>query len=217
MTITARRSASWSTWTNGPACWWAAAAWMSRSTHSRTAPSRNIWRDAIWRWADEPIHRRLRDLLPEGDRWALAARLGVEHLLYNVGDQHTVLDALYSLCPVTEPRNDCDWRGIQWGGDVAVELGLERIRADVEEPDGGPLLIARLIPRLRDVVEQGFLSPGRARRGRRCPGPLGRPALRRPLHAARLRRHPRRRLLDGQRQGGGCPADLISEEGLGTR
>ena len=30
--------------------------------------------------------RRLRGLLPEGDRWALAARLGVEHLLYNVGD-----------------------------------------------------------------------------------------------------------------------------------
>ena len=58
---------------------------------------------------------------------------------------------------------------------MAVELGLERIRADVEEPDGGPLLIARLIPRLRDVVEQGFLSPAERAAAGDALGRLGDP------------------------------------------
>ena len=119
--------------------------------------------------------RRLRGLLPEGDRWALATRLGVEHLLYNVGDETKVLDALYRLCPVAEPKTEADWRGIQWAGDVAVELGAERIRADIEEPDGGPALLARLIPRLLALIEGGHLPPAERAAAGEALGRLGDP------------------------------------------
>ena len=119
--------------------------------------------------------RRLRSLLPEGDRWALATRLGVEHLLYNVGDETKVLDALYRLCPVAAPQTAADWRGIQWAGDVAVELGAERIRADIEEPDGGPALLARLIPRLLALIEGGHLPPAERAAAGAALGRLGDP------------------------------------------
>lgn len=119
--------------------------------------------------------RRLRSLLSEGDRWALATRLGVEHLLYNVGDETKVLDALYSLCPVAAPQTAADWRGIQWAGDVAVELGAERIRADIEEPDGGPALLARLIPRLLALIEGSHLPPAERAAAGDALGRLGDP------------------------------------------
>ncbi|MBC7233295.1 MAG: SUMF1/EgtB/PvdO family nonheme iron enzyme [Chloroflexi bacterium] len=103
--------------------------------------------------------RRLRGLLTGGDHWTLAARLGAEHLLYNVGDITRVLDALYTLCPVAEPRSEADWRGVLWAGDFAAEIGVERVRADIENPDGGPTFLERLVPRLVSILEKGLLTP----------------------------------------------------------
>ena len=81
--------------------------------------------------------RQLCARLGEGDRWALAARLGAEHLLYNANNKWSVLDALYALCPVAAPQDDADWRGIVWAGSIATEIGKEAIRADTEDKDGG--------------------------------------------------------------------------------
>jgi formylglycine-generating enzyme required for sulfatase activity len=103
--------------------------------------------------------RRLRALLNEGDRWALAARLGAEHLLYNANDRYHVLDAVYTLCPITAPDEDADWRGVVWAGNIAVEAGADSIREDNENPDGGQAFLSRLIIRLRELIEQNRLTP----------------------------------------------------------
>jgi len=103
--------------------------------------------------------RRLRELLPTGDHWVLSARLGAEHLLHVVGDVTKVLDALYVLCPAAEPDKEADWRGIVWSGNIALEVGLDRVRADTEDPDGGPAYLSRLTRRLVQVVEKGLLAP----------------------------------------------------------
>jgi formylglycine-generating enzyme required for sulfatase activity len=103
--------------------------------------------------------RQLRMRLHEGDRWALAARLGAEHLLYNTNDKWSVLDALYALCPVAEPNTEADWRGVEWAGNITTEMGADKIRADTENPDGGPAFLQRLSPRLVALLERGLLTP----------------------------------------------------------
>jgi formylglycine-generating enzyme required for sulfatase activity len=111
--------------------------------------------------------RRLRGLLAEGDRWALAAQLGAEHLLYNVGDVTRVLDAAYSLCPVAEPRSEADWRGVLWAGQFAAEAGRRKVEEDTEEPDGGAAFLDRLVPRLLQVMRgQRLAAIERAAAGR---------------------------------------------------
>jgi formylglycine-generating enzyme required for sulfatase activity len=102
--------------------------------------------------------RRLRGLLAEGDRWALAARLGAEHLLYNVGDLTRVLDAAYTLCPVAAPQEAADWRGVLWAGQFAVEAGRRKVEEDTEKPDGGTAFLARLVPRLVQVLREPHLG-----------------------------------------------------------
>ena len=104
------------------------------------------------------LGRRLRELLPEGDRWALAARLGAEHLLHNVGDVTKVLDAAYALCPVAEPRETSDWRGALWAGHFAVEVGQRRVEEDTGALDGGQAFLARLIPRLVGILREERLG-----------------------------------------------------------
>jgi formylglycine-generating enzyme required for sulfatase activity len=103
--------------------------------------------------------RRLRVLLEEGDRWALAAQLGAEHLLYNVGDVTKVLDAAYTLCPVAEPGREADWRGVLWAGLFAAEIGRRRIEEDTESPDGEASFLERLVSRLVKILEEERLSP----------------------------------------------------------
>jgi len=103
--------------------------------------------------------RRLRGLLGQGDRWALAARLGSEHLLYNVGGKATeVLDAVYSLCPVAKPETEADWRGVLWAGIFTAEAGRRKVEEDTEEPDGGTVFVSRLIPRLVQVLREERLG-----------------------------------------------------------
>lgn len=102
----------------------------------------------------------LRAHLKEGDKWALAAQLGVEHLLYNVGDSRKVLNALSKLCPFSLPRDNADWRGLVWAGNISAKMGLEWIkREDIDNPDGGENLIERLVKRLVEIIERGLLLP----------------------------------------------------------
>jgi formylglycine-generating enzyme required for sulfatase activity/energy-coupling factor transporter ATP-binding protein EcfA2 len=103
--------------------------------------------------------RRLRGLLTEGEPWAPAARLGAEHLLYNVGDVYKVLDAAYVLCPGTEPENEADWRGVLWAGHFAAEVGRKEIEADKERPDGGEVFVDRLIDRLASLLREECIGP----------------------------------------------------------
>jgi formylglycine-generating enzyme required for sulfatase activity len=103
--------------------------------------------------------RRLRGLLEEGDLWALAAQLGAEHLLYNVGDVTKVLDAAYILCPVAEPEGEAGWRGVLWAGLFAAEVGRRRIEEDTESPDGGAAFLERVVSRLVKILEEEQLGP----------------------------------------------------------
>ncbi len=103
--------------------------------------------------------RRLRGMLGEGDRWALAVHLGAEHLLYNVGKVTEVLDAAYALCPVAEPETEADWRGVLWAGCFTAEMGLRKVKEDVEAPDGGTAFAERLVPRLVRVLREVPLGP----------------------------------------------------------
>jgi len=103
--------------------------------------------------------RRLRGLLGEGDRWALVARLGAEHLVYNVPDVLKVLDAAYTLCPVVDPEGEPDWRGVLWAGFFTAEIGRRRIEEDTEEPDGGAVFWERLVPRLVSIMREERLGP----------------------------------------------------------
>lgn len=103
--------------------------------------------------------RQLRTRLDEGDRWTLAARLGAEHLLYNANNKWSVLDALYTLCPVAEPNLETDWRGVVWAGSITTEMGIDKIRADTDKPDGGLAFLQRLMSRLVALLERGLLTP----------------------------------------------------------
>jgi formylglycine-generating enzyme required for sulfatase activity len=104
------------------------------------------------------LARALRARLPEMERWYLAGQLAAEHMLYNVGQEHAVLDLLYGLCPVRPPSGEDDWRGIAWAGTIAAEMGAARIRADDVSADGGPAFLDRLFARLQAIVAEGRLS-----------------------------------------------------------
>jgi formylglycine-generating enzyme required for sulfatase activity len=104
------------------------------------------------------IARALRARLGEKDRWYLAGQLAAEHVLYNVGQEHPVLDLLYQLCPVREPAGEDDWRGMAWAGVIAAEMGSARIQGDDESPDGGQAFLDRLLPRLESILERGMLT-----------------------------------------------------------
>jgi formylglycine-generating enzyme required for sulfatase activity len=119
--------------------------------------------------------RHLRALLAEGDRWALAARLGAEHLLYNVCDVNKVLDTLYLLCPVAEPSDEAAWRGVVWAGAWTTEVSSERVGTDTDDPDGGAAFLTRLTPRLVTVLEQGLLAPPERAEAGQALGVLGDP------------------------------------------
>jgi formylglycine-generating enzyme required for sulfatase activity len=109
--------------------------------------------------SDTDFGKQLRARLSERDKWALAAQLGAEHLLYNAGDSPKVLFALGKLCPVSPLRDDNDWRGIVWAGNIAAKMGAERIqREDADNPDGGAKLIERLAQRLLEIIERGTLG-----------------------------------------------------------
>jgi formylglycine-generating enzyme required for sulfatase activity len=104
------------------------------------------------------LARALRARLAEKERWYLAGQLAAEHLLYNVGQEHAVLDLLYQLCPVREPAGEDEWRGVAWAGVIAAETGAVRIQNDTESPDGGGRFLERLFPRLEAILDRGMLS-----------------------------------------------------------
>ncbi|MBI5650246.1 MAG: SUMF1/EgtB/PvdO family nonheme iron enzyme [Chloroflexi bacterium] len=109
----------------------------------------------------DELWRELRTRLSDGDKWEVAGQLGAEHLLYNSGDNNRVLGALYVwLCPMAEPKDDLDRRGIVWAGNIAAEMSKPKILQDKETPGGGAqFLDHRLIPRLVQLIERGLLSP----------------------------------------------------------
>lgn len=101
------------------------------------------------------VHRVYRDHAREGDAWYLAAQLGAEELLYNRHSEVPLLDLAYALSPEREPAGTADWRAVLWSAQMAALLGRARIEQDVE--DGGAAYLARLVPRLVQVLQQASL------------------------------------------------------------
>ncbi len=96
----------------------------------------------------------------EGDFWYLAARYGAEELKYNSRNgEKDLLDLAYELCPADAPANEAQWRAVLWGGQVAALLGPAVIEDDVTKPQGGRVFLARLRPRLVDVMRRSPLRP----------------------------------------------------------
>jgi len=76
-----------------------------------------------------------------------------------VRDVTKVLDAAYTLCPVAEPEEEADWRGVLWAGFFAAEVGRRRIKEDTEASDGGAAFLERLVPCLVGVLREERLGP----------------------------------------------------------
>ncbi|MBK9233732.1 MAG: SUMF1/EgtB/PvdO family nonheme iron enzyme [Anaerolineae bacterium] len=101
----------------------------------------------------------------EGDYFGLAARLGAEELLYNRRNLHGLLDLAYHLCPAHEIATTQARRATLWAGLTAALAGRETIERDANGPDGGPVYLARLIPRLAALLAAGLTPPERADAG----------------------------------------------------
>ena len=113
------------------------------------------------------IRREYRQRAGEGDFWALAALLGAEEIYHLKRDGERLLDLAYSLCPGAAPQDEGAWRAYLWSGQMAVIVGEETVRRDTEEPDGGPVYLERLIPRLSSLIGDDTLGPiERAEAGR---------------------------------------------------
>lgn len=96
----------------------------------------------------------------EGDFWYLAARYGAEELKYNSrSGEKELLDLAYELCPSVAPASQAQWRAVLWGGQVAALLGPAVIMDDTAKPEGGPVFLERLKPRLLGVMRQRPLRP----------------------------------------------------------
>jgi formylglycine-generating enzyme required for sulfatase activity len=96
----------------------------------------------------------------EGDFWYLAARYGAEELKYNSRNgEKELLDLAYELCPATAPASEAQWRAALWFGQVAALLGPDVIVDDSAKPEGGPVFLKRLKPRLLDVMRHSPLRP----------------------------------------------------------
>jgi formylglycine-generating enzyme required for sulfatase activity len=96
----------------------------------------------------------------EGDFWYLAARYGAEELKYNSrSGEKELLDLAYDLCPAAAPANETQWRAVLWGGQVAALLGPGAIEDDTAKPEGGPVFLERLKPRLLGVMRSSPLRP----------------------------------------------------------
>ncbi len=107
--------------------------------------------------------RQLCAHLSDSDKWQVAAQLGAEHVLYTPGGRTSdVLDALYLLCPATaKPRDENALRGIVWAGDIASEMGTDRIRREeVDNPAIAVEFLQRLLDQLVQLIETpNMLSP----------------------------------------------------------
>ncbi len=96
----------------------------------------------------------------EGDFWYLAARYGAEELKYNSrSGEKELLDLAYELCPSVAPASQAQWRAVLWSGQVAALLGPDVIKDDTAKPEGGPVFLERLKPRLLAVMRQSPLRP----------------------------------------------------------
>ncbi len=96
----------------------------------------------------------------EGDFWYLAARYGAEELKYNSrSGEKELLDLAYELCPSAAPASQAQWRAVLWGGQVSALLGPDVIKDDTAKPEGGPVFLERLKPRLLAVMRSGPLGP----------------------------------------------------------
>ncbi len=108
------------------------------------------------------INREYQKRVAEGDYWYVAGRLGAEELFYNNprGEQ-LLLDLAYTLCPKEEPAEIAQWRAVLWSGQMAVVLGRERIENDPGDDllyDNGPAYLARLLPRLKQILTNHILT-----------------------------------------------------------
>ena len=108
--------------------------------------------------AGRSLDREYRKRAEEGDYWYLAARLGAEELLYIRRSRESLLDLSYDLCPEQMPEREAAWRAALWSGQMAALLGREDVARDVEKPEGGPAYLARLLPRLLQVMRESKLG-----------------------------------------------------------
>ncbi len=104
-------------------------------------------------------------LTEEGDYWALACRLGAEELLYNRRTQEKVLDLAYRLCPNKAANTTAGRRAGLWSANLAALVGREAITRDAEASEDDKDYLARMLPRLRELLRSDLTPIERAEAG----------------------------------------------------
>lgn len=98
----------------------------------------------------------------EGDSWNLVVRLGAEELRYNRPRPHELLDLAYSLCPETVSPEPKVQRAVLWSGIMAMLAGRATIERDISSPRGGLDYMARLRPRLIELLHSNLTTSEQA-------------------------------------------------------
>ncbi len=101
----------------------------------------------------------------EGDRWAVAAQLGAEELIFNTRNgERQALYLAYNLVG-DELSTAQAQRAALWAGLVVQTLGVENVERDTNAPTGGASYLRRLCAALVAVMKGVLPAPERAQAG----------------------------------------------------
>ena len=92
--------------------------------------------------------RHLKQLAREKDFWDHAVQIAFEELRFKRTELKSLYDLAYRLCPHQECLAELQARLIYWSGKIALLTGVEEIRQDTEDAEGGEAYLQRLIPGL---------------------------------------------------------------------
>ena len=92
----------------------------------------------------------------QGDFWRIVVLLAAGNLVHSsVPDYEKPTWLAEELCPITKTDNETAWRRAWLGGEVLLEVGLNRVR----DTERGRNLLERVRTRLADLLESGALAP----------------------------------------------------------
>ncbi len=110
-------------------------------------------------------------LAESGAFWREVILLAVGYLVHSVGKYSQPLALLERLCPSRQPGNAAGWRKALLAGDVALEIGPNRIGRQTQDR----ALLERVRKRLTALLERGLLDPAERDQAGELLGALGDP------------------------------------------
>lgn len=105
-------------------------------------------------------------LAEEGDYWSNAVQLGFEELLYNRKNERNLLTLAYLACGAAKAKDVVEERRHLWSANIAVLLGVNKIKQDTYIPNGGSVYLQRLRRSLVHLLSGRLPFPERVEAGR---------------------------------------------------